>query len=162
MLKPVRFFLCATILFLSLSASAELNLQNNKQLRDLGADPDSIFNERFSYEHALNRIEYINSYLKSFRTLTEQYKDRFTSEELNGVGNTDWVMQNLGFHNNLKAVEGALRKQDYLLKQLEYELAQYKHTAGEITDDELVVKRTANKHAEAEFQTFWDSFNILD
>ncbi|MFC1490123.1 hypothetical protein ACFL6K_02815 [Candidatus Latescibacterota bacterium] len=160
-MKKTLFAACAVIFFLALSVSAQLNLQENATLNGFGFDPDRVY-QRFSFNNATRRIGQIEGYLRSFAILMENYKDRFTEEELNSIGNTAWDIQNLGFNNNLKAVEGALHKQEYLLKQLEYELAQYKHTAGEITDEELTGKREAFSQAEKSFQSFWDALKLFD
>ena len=154
-----RFLIGTLLLLFSHSASGQLNLQNGEYTGEVARH---IFNERFSYDEAQRRLVQINRFLDSFRALTEQYRDRFTTEELRSVGNTGGEMQGLGFYNVPKTVEGTLRKQQYQLKQLEYELAERKYAAGEITVGELGNSRSAYEDAEEEFQTFWDSFVISD
>lgn len=154
--------LVVLLLCLSVSVSAELNLDDNKNLIHWEEDPLQVFNDRFSYDNALYRLDQINGYLDSFRALTEMSRSQLSEEELQGIGNTGRDVQSLGFHNIPLTVEGALRKQHYQLAQLEYELAQYKFEDDEITGDELNMKRDAFEQAEADFQEFWDSFTILD
>ena len=55
-----------------------------------------------------------------------------------------------------RIVEGTLLKQDYLLRQAEYKLAQLKSIGGYITTVELDEKRLAYANATKNFQTFAD------
>jgi hypothetical protein len=54
-------------------------------------------------------------------------------------------------------VQGALLKQDYLLRQAEYKLAQIKSLGGDIKPGELEQKRSAYAVATKKFQSFWDT-----
>jgi len=54
-------------------------------------------------------------------------------------------------------VQGTLLKQDYLLRQAEYKLAQIRSVGGDTTSKELEEKRLAYANATKRFQTFWDS-----
>ena len=59
-------------------------------------------------------------------------------------------------------VEGTLAKQDYQLKQAQYELAQLRRTRGEITEQELDLARGAYADATKRFQLFWDTKRPTD
>jgi hypothetical protein len=50
-----------------------------------------------------------------------------------------------------------LLKQDYLLRQAEYKLAQIKSLGGDIKPGELEQKRSAYAVATKKFQSFWDT-----
>jgi hypothetical protein len=54
------------------------------------------------------------------------------------------------------AVEGTLLKQEYLLRQAEYKLAQLRIIGGDITSREFEEKRRAYADATKNFQVFWD------
>jgi hypothetical protein len=54
-------------------------------------------------------------------------------------------------------VEGTILKQEYLLRQAEYKLAQVKSTGGDITAGELETRRLAYANATRKFQAFWDA-----
>lgn len=54
-------------------------------------------------------------------------------------------------------VQGALLKQDYLLRQAEYKLAQIRSVGGVGTLKDLEEKRSAYADATKRFQDFWDS-----
>jgi hypothetical protein len=151
-------FTAIVLSFLAGSALAQLNLNS----RHPDESPSYTFNQRFSSENALKTLKRIESYLQSFRTLTDTYKKRFTKAELAKVGNTDWENQGLGFYNGTRAIEGSIRKQEYQLRQLEYELAQLKYEGRQMSSDELNEKKIAFEKAEKEFQAFWDSFSIRD
>jgi|GEM_PF-3128970 len=53
-------------------------------------------------------------------------------------------------------VRGALLRQDYLLRQTEYKLAQIRSVVGNTTSKELEERRAAYADATKRFQTFWD------
>jgi hypothetical protein len=54
-------------------------------------------------------------------------------------------------------VQGTLLKQDYLLRQAEYKLAQIRSVGGNTTSMELEEKRLAYANATRRFQKFWDA-----
>ncbi|MBD2101529.1 hypothetical protein [Leptolyngbya sp. FACHB-261] len=123
---------------------------------------NTTLNERFSLANSLERLQQIESALKSFQALTQKVEGKLPKRELAQVGNTDSETQNLGFHNWSGAVEGTLRKQNYQLKQLEFQLAQKQFAYGEIQRAELDQKERSFKQAEQDFQTFLSSFQIAD
>ncbi|HAG85831.1 MAG TPA: hypothetical protein DCL61_33000 [Cyanobacteria bacterium UBA12227] len=148
-----------------LSAQADTNLPNNHLLLS-PVHPDEpvdyTLNERFSVENSLEIIEQIKGALLSFQRLTEKSKPVLGEQAIVGVGNTDWETQNLGFSNWVGSVEGALRKQDYQMKKLEFEFAQKQYQDGEISQAILDEKESNYRRAEQEFKTFWDSFRVSD
>ncbi len=115
------------------------------------------FSNAYSSEQALERLTQMRGFLDSFRQLTERARSRLSRAELQGAGNTSGEMQTIGFHNIPLVVEGVVLKQDYQLRQVQYELAQLKRSRGEITSQELDRARTAYENATANFQTFWDT-----
>jgi len=54
-------------------------------------------------------------------------------------------------------VQGTLLKQDYLLRQADYKLAQIRRVGGNITSKELEEKRSAYAAATKRLQKFWDT-----
>lgn len=162
MRNRIRLVAMATLVVLiAFPGVGELKLTARK-----GADrPEPVrytLNTRFSYENALGCIERIRGALSSFEKLTEKTKTSLSEKELREIGHTGWEMQNLGFPNAVGALEGTLRKQNYQIKKLEFELAKEHHAGGKITEKELERKHQAYEHAERSFQKFWDSFQIAD
>lgn len=123
---------------------------------------ESTLNERFSLDNSLERLQQIRASLTSFQRLTEKSKPVLGEQATTGVGNTDWEIQNLGFPNWVSSVEGTLKKQEYQIKKLELELAQKQYEDGEITKAVLDQKEASYRQAVQEFQTFWNSFAVLD
>ncbi len=66
-------------------------------------------------------------------------------------------MQLIGFHNIPLVVEGTLLKQEYRIRQLEYELAQIKRAKGLASEEELAHAKAAYQLATRNFQAFWDT-----
>jgi hypothetical protein len=122
---------------------------------------DYTYHERFSTENALRRIGQLREAVHAFQTITELYKP-VGAKEIEGIPCTDGVTQLLGLPNWLGAVEGTLRKQDYVITKLEWELAQARERLGEATAEEVTEKHQAFEKAERDFQKFWDGFDILD
>lgn len=118
--------------------------------------------QRFSLKNALRSLETISSALISFEKLTEKSKTFICKQQLKEIGNTDWETQNLGLPNCIGAIEGTLRKQEYLIKKLSYELAQEKAKSGEINRKQLRNAQKEKQQAEESFQTFWNSFSVAD
>jgi hypothetical protein len=74
-------------------------------------------------------------------------------DEFNHMFTAEQAMQ----RTDSSIVEGAILKQEYLLRQAEYELAQIKSVGGDITSAELEEKRSAYANATKRFQAFWDT-----
>lgn len=128
--------------------------------------PDEPINytllQRFSFNNSLGTIKQIDGALNSFRTLTEKSKPALGSKAVSKIGNTDWETQNLGFTNWVNSVEGTLRKQDYQIKKLEYELAEKQYKDKSISQSVLNQKLAAYRQAKKDFQAFVNSFSIAD
>ncbi|MEW5922311.1 MAG: hypothetical protein AB1796_15495 [Bacillota bacterium] len=127
------------------------NLRDNQSLDEIFTLTDSLF-----------RVQQVKDALESFKELTEKSKGKLTQRELEEIGNTSWEMQYLGFHNWMNSLEGTLRKQDYLIKKLELELARKQYEVGEIAEDELKQKETLFLLSKNEFQLFIDAYRIAD
>jgi hypothetical protein len=120
------------------------------------------YEKRFSLDMALSSLQRIQASLGSFRALTEEAKGKISGKRLKEIGNTDWETQHLGFKNMPGCIEGALRKQDYLIKGLRYQLAKEKLNQKAITEAELLETKKAFQQAEKSFQAFWDGFGVAD
>lgn len=127
------------------------------------AEPASYtWNRRFSFSNALQRKEQISKALRSFRKLTKKYKSKLTGNELLEIGNMGWGIQYLGFSNWCGAIEGTLRKQNYLIAKLELELIREKSKTREVGKKEIEEKEQNYEKAKSEFETFWSSFTVAD
>lgn len=122
----------------------------------------SALEEAFMIDDSLVRVGQIREALDSFKDLTEKGKVTFSQDLLDQVGNTDWETQALGFYNWTNAVEGALKKQDYQIKKLEFELAIANHQDGLVSEADLELKRAAYEKAKIDFQQFLDGFVTAD
>lgn len=155
-----RLLVLISLIVLVIPVCAELDL------KPVGPDDlepvEYTYNQRFSLKNALRCLEMTNSALISFEKLTEESKTFISKQNLKEIGNTDWETQNLGLPNCIGAIEGTLRKQEYLIKKLSYELAQEKARSGEINKKQLRNARKEKQQAEKSFQTFWNSFGISD
>lgn len=121
-----------------------------------------VDNERFTLGYALTGVQNINEWLNSFRALTILTDERTTLEEKRQVGNLGTDMQTIGFSNWVKSVEGTLRKQDYDIRRLEYELAQERYAAGKVSQAEVAEKDRRYQEAEGNLQDFLAKFHIAD
>lgn len=115
------------------------------------------FARLYGPSQALERLEQMRGFLKSFQDLTRRARGKLAAADLRNAGNTSGEMQSIGFHNIPLVVEGTLLKQDYQLKQLEYELAQLRQARGEVTDRDVERARDAYAAATKRFQVFWDT-----
>ena len=142
---------------------------NTAQVSDLQLKPvypdetvSYTLNERFSVKNSMRVLPQIKGALNSFHTLTEKSKSALGEKALSEVGNTDWEVQNLGFTNWVASVEGTIKKQDYQMKKLEFELAKKQYEDKEIVKAVLDQKAVSYQQAKQEFLKFWNSFKISD
>jgi hypothetical protein len=147
-------------LLLALSAG----LGAGQTLKPVHADETAEYtlHERFSLQNALRAMESIQSWLESFRRLTAAAKGKFGPAAWKEIGNTEWDVQTLGFTNQPRAVEGALRYQDWQLKKTLHQLATMELAAKKTSATEVESARRAMEQAEKEFRAFWDSMAIAD
>jgi hypothetical protein len=122
-----------------------------------GEEGKDEFEHAYSVQNGIERLHQMEGFLGSFQKLTDLTRNNLSPSVLREIGNTDWEMQGLGFHNIPIIIEGTLLKQDYQLRQVEYKLAQLQSLGGDITQDELEQKRSAYAEATRKFQTFWDT-----
>ncbi len=153
-----RILPCLFVLLYCLQARADLDLRPVH--RDESAD--YTYNQRFSLQHALSGLDFIEGALHSFRKLTEVSAGKISRETMKEIGNTGWGSQNMGFENMPNSIRGALYKQDYVIKKLTYELGKAKVRAGEQTPEDLANAEKNLKQAEQTFQEFWDAFHVFD
>jgi len=119
-------------------------------------------NDRFNFSNALTGIQYNNDWLKSFQILTKFTVDKLSYEEKQQVGNLGVEMQTLGFYNWSKTVEGTLRKQEYELCKLEYELALERKASGKVAAAEVAEKEKKYQKARRQLQEFLEKFHVAD
>ncbi len=124
-------------------------------------EPVNYMQQRLSFDNSIERIKQIDGALNSFRALTEKSKPVLGSQAVSEVGNTDGDIQ-IGFNNWVGSVEGTLRKQDYQIKKLGYQLAQKQYEDKAIPQSVLNQKQAAYNKAEKELQTFVKSFTVAD
>ena len=79
-------------------------------------------------------------------------------EDFNREFSVDQVMK----ETQSRKVQGTLLKQEYLLRQVEYKLAQIRSVGGDTTVKELEEKRSAYADATKKFQSFWDTWVPLE
>ena len=120
------------------------------------------FNQRFSRKNALDRTTQISNALSSFQQLTLKAQLVLGDAAIQEVDNTSQEIQSIAFPNWVGAVEGTIRKQDYQIKKLEFELAQKKYEDGEIDRATLDAKSEHYRLTIQDFQTFWESLTVID
>ena len=135
------------------SAVGYLNLHKRHPDGDAGPVEFNTYTARA----ALVRMGQINGFLASFARLTRKAETVLTRADLAAVGNTEADMQTIGFQNIPLTVEGTLLKQDYQLRQVQYELAQLKFARKEVSAVELADAKRAYADATRRLQIFWDT-----
>ena len=118
--------------------------------------------QRFEFSNALTGVDYIQQYLGSFKKLTKLTAGQLSAEEQQQIGNLGWEIQNLGFHNWPQTIEGTLRKQNYDIQRLEYELAQERFQSGKITKASLSEKERQFQAARQDWEQFIRNVRIAD
>ena len=131
-------------------------------IHSVGVSSGQIDDERFTYSESLKNVQKIDGWLKSFRDLTNLTGGSISPEDKLKVGNLGWEMQNIGFYNVVKSVEGTLRKQNYDIRRLEYALALERQAAGKISQAEVDVKEKEYQEAKDDVRAFLDKFHIAD
>ena len=116
----------------------------------------------FSYQRALEGLDWINSALVSFEKLTTLARSILPAEKLADVGHTDPETQFLGFANWPGTVRGTLQKQHYMIAKLQYDLALKQLADHEITEAQAEKARQEYEQAKQAFLAFWNTFCISD
>ena len=111
---------------------------------------------------ALQSLERMKEFLSSFRSLTEAASLFIPAARMKKIGNTDWETQNIGFRNMPQIIEGVLRKQEFLLRKLEYEAAQAECRQKKIEAEALKSAEQKFVEAEAGFRSFQSTFHLTD
>lgn len=138
--------------------------------------------EQFSTDAGTRSLGYIDKYLTSFGKLTElletkaHFRDRLPHrgpvenkdnkvysvkvnlKELYDIGNLDWEVQNLGFHNHYVTLKGTLLLQQARIKELEYELLK----ARSANEEALQMKQKEATESRRVFQEFTNSQSWVD
>ena len=153
-------FIFHSIILLSVITLAGAELKSGPTPKDERAE--YAFEHRFSLDNALSSLESVQGSLESFRDLAEEARDKILKEKLERIGNTDRETQAPGFPGRIKSIEGTLRKQDYLIKKLQYQLIQEQTKQGTGKKKELALAQEAYAQAERSFQEFWDEFKGKD
>jgi hypothetical protein len=130
---------------------------NLKKRHPDGSEGQEEFDRDYSVKSALERLEQTETFLDSFRKLTKLSRTKMPPEAMLKIGNTGSEMQDIGFNNIPLIIEGSILKQDYLLRQAEYRLAQLQGLGGDISSKELDERRAAYADATRKFQYFWDT-----
>lgn len=136
---------------------------------DFSRDPDSLryypgqeFDGNYKVDHTLSSFKFINSYLDSFRKLTDTVSNTLSYEEKLRIDNLSWDIQTLGIHNHSSTVLVGIRELYYIIKKLDFELAIYKFQLEEITLEELDKKTDEYKRARHEFIEYANSVGYYD
>lgn len=132
-----------------------------KRHPDGSAGPTEFATE-FAAAPALQRLDQMRGFLSSFKQLTMKARGKVSAADLRSAGNTSGEMQSIGFHNIPLVLEGTLLKQEYQLRQVQYELAQLRLARGEMTEQDVERARSAYAEATRRFQLFWDTKRPVD
>jgi len=157
-MKSKKWRLAGMLLFMVAGLRADL------PLKPIHPDEtvEQTLTQRFSLENAITVIGTMQQWLESFRRLTVAAKGKIGAAAWKEIGNTEWDVQTLGFANQPRAVEGALRYQNWLLKKTQYQLALLELERGKTSPQKTGQARQEMEQAEKEFQAFWDSLSIAD
>jgi hypothetical protein len=136
-------------------------LAEKKEAGDRVAAVESADRE-FSLDEGLFAVEIIRECLQSFRQLTAEAKGKISKAKMKEIGNTEWDMQVLGFHNNPGILEGTLKKQDLLIKQLQFELVGRQVKEGSAGEKDLQEARKALEASQKAFLEFKKNFHRKD
>ncbi|MCX6566758.1 MAG: hypothetical protein NTW38_10140 [Candidatus Aminicenantes bacterium] len=154
--KLIPGLILGVMVFLS-AAPAERNATGPSRWQE-----GELTDEEFSLDGGLFSLNIIRECLGSFQKLTAEAAGKIPPEKLKEIGHTDWEMQTLGFSNHLGIVEGALLKQDLLIKQLQWELVQLRVKAGTAGEKDLLEAQNALDGARQAFEEFKSAFRLKD
>jgi hypothetical protein len=118
--------------------------------------------QEFPLDEGLFALETIRECLQSFRKLTEEAQGKISKAKMKEIGNTEWDMQVLGFHNNPSILERTLKKQAFLIKQLQFELIKRQVKEGSAKEKDLQEARKALEASQKVFQQFKKNFHRKD
>ncbi len=114
-------------------------------------------------EHNIHSVGRMAKALRNFNALLENCH-RLLSEEayLKVMEGVSAAGKNVGFANWPLVVETMLRKQDFEIKKLQYELGKEKLELGKINRSELDQLERVYQEADREFMRFWNNHHLSD
>lgn len=118
--------------------------------------------QKFTVAEAMQGLQDITSWLNSFRALTQRTGEYLSDQEKIQIGNLGWDMQNIGFNNKVKSLEGTLRVQKWEIRKLEYELAMERNLAGKIPQEALTQAAGQLREAQKDWKDFLDNYHAAD
>lgn len=122
-------------------------------------DARRVFDERFTLDNSVESLATVRAALDDFRALTERCQGESYDALTSNLPHATWRSQNLILLPTTDTIEGTLRKQQYRIAALEYELAQRRHAAREAGIDAVEQAHARYEQAAQAFQAYWDSFN---
>jgi len=155
-IKLVLSFILISIPFYG--AKAELILKD-KRPDESGME---TYEKTLSLSLALEHIKQIKSSLQSFKELTKASKACIQKSKINTIGNMGPEMQNIGFQNMPTIIEGVLRKQNYMIKKLQFALLEERHKTGIVSEIEKKNAELELSKSEQDFTSFWNDLSLVD
>lgn len=142
----------------------------------LAQTPDEykVKNEHVTFNNALSTLDAIESALKEFRNFTNVVLNDNTlvkleaegkaqinikQNEINKFKNTDWSIQNIGFHNWILSTRAYILKSNYQIDKLNYEIAKCK---SEVSFDHLNKLKIKLDHSKKEYESFLSRVSYAD
>ncbi|MBN1294154.1 MAG: hypothetical protein JXB48_20130 [Candidatus Latescibacteria bacterium] len=119
---------------------------------------DYTLNRRFSSQEAYFRLGQLRKFIKSCVSLMKENPQGILEKEVK-IKEMSLDFEIVNWSNCL---EGTIKKQEYLIAKLQYELARERYEAGKIGKE--VFDSQENKYIQAkdDFETFFNSFQIVD
>lgn len=159
------------ILLLVLVAASAIsgNLWAELQLSDkpgpnqfLGETPKEVYGT-LTFSAAVESLRFIDREMTSFRELTTKTSKSLSERERREFQDRFWENQHLGYPNHRNVIEGTLKKQDYLIKKLEYELAKERLAGGKkIPAAEINRLKETYEITERELEKYLKNYQIAD
>lgn len=126
-----------------------------------GAPTSGTLNQRLSVDKSIDRVKQIDQTLASLRQRTHNQAKASTRSIVEGKQKA-LATQTLTIHNRLGSVTGTLKKQDYEIKKLSFELAQKQFQDGEIPRTLLDQQQANYQKSAHELKMFLNSSRIAD
>jgi len=127
---------------------AEENLINNDKLV-------------FSASNAMASKIIIEESLNSFRKIIEAA----SAEKpiiIKDYKHSDWEMLNIGIPNHILTIEGTIRRQNYIIAKLKYELATEKRKSSSSNDDIISRLKEEYQKRKHEYSAYLKSIKFVD
>ena len=157
-MKKFGLLFLMVLFTICLTSDSQTSFEELKLEAKMDEPLEYTLNKRFSLNDALFRLSQMGESHKKVIDLIKKQGSGIPEKEINGLTfslDFEWV-------NWPNSIEGTLKKQDYVIAKLQYDLSMERYESEKITKEELTAAEKKYAQSKDNFEKFFNSFRIID